>query len=95
MMEVVIACVVETGMPKWAAVISTDAPVASAANFFAVKTAIVPKVLFTQLHARGILIRDVSSAPLLKDYVRISVGTPDENTQLLSALRNIFEQENA
>jgi len=65
-------------------------PVPSAANFFAVKTALVPKDLFTQLHARGILIRDVSSAPLLKDYVRISVGTPEENDALLSALREIF-----
>jgi histidinol-phosphate aminotransferase len=64
-------------------------PVASAANFFAVKTAIAPKELFTQLHARGILIRDVSSAPLLKDYVRISVGTPAENDALLTALSEI------
>lgn len=65
-------------------------PVPSAANFFAVKTAIVPKELFMQLHARGILIRDVSSAPMLKDYVRISVGTPPENEALLTALREIF-----
>lgn len=62
-------------------------PVPSAANFFAVKTALAPKELFTQLHARGILIRDVSSAPMLKDYVRISVGTPEENNSLLVALR--------
>ena len=32
MMLVVMACVVETGMPKWAAVTRTDAPVASAAK---------------------------------------------------------------
>ncbi len=65
-------------------------PVPSAANFFAVKTALPPKELFVQLHARGILIRDVSSAPMLKDYVRISVGTPDENDRLLAALRDIL-----
>ena len=68
-------------------------PVASAANFFAVKTAIAPRELFTQLHARGILIRDVSSAPLLKDYVRISVGTPEENDALLAALREIIGKD--
>ncbi len=65
-------------------------PVPSAANFFAVKTAIPPKDLFAALHARGILIRDVSSAPLLSEYVRISVGTPDENDALLTALREIL-----
>ncbi len=65
-------------------------PVPSAANFFAVKTAIAPKELFTALHARGILIRDVSSAPMLGDYVRISVGTPEENDALLTALREIL-----
>jgi histidinol-phosphate aminotransferase len=64
-------------------------PAPSAANFFAVKTAIAPKELFTQLHTRGILIRDVSSAPMLNDYVRISVGTPEENDALLVALREI------
>jgi histidinol-phosphate aminotransferase len=63
--------------------------VPSAANFFAVKTRITPKELFTKLHARGILIRDVSSAPLLGGYVRISVGTPEENDALLIALREI------
>jgi histidinol-phosphate aminotransferase len=65
-------------------------PVPSVANFFAVKTAIAPKVLFQQLHARGILIRDVSSAPMLSDYVRISVGTPAENDALLAGLREIL-----
>jgi histidinol-phosphate aminotransferase len=65
-------------------------PVPSAANFFAVRTAIPPKELFAALHARGILIRDVSSAPLLADYVRISVGTPAENDRLLDTLKRIF-----
>jgi histidinol-phosphate aminotransferase len=65
-------------------------PVGSAANFFAVKTAVAPKELFMQLHARGILIRDVSSATLLNDYVRISVGTPEENDALLESLREIL-----
>jgi histidinol-phosphate aminotransferase len=65
-------------------------PVPSAANFFAVRTVIVPKELFMRLHARGILIRDVSSAPMLSDYVRISVGTPQENDALLAALRDFF-----
>src|SRR5262245_37786848 len=68
-------------------------PVPSAANFFVVKTALPPKELFAQLHARGILIRDVSGAPMLSEYVRISVGTPEENDKLLAALREIIAQQ--
>lgn len=65
-------------------------PVPSAANFFAVKTsAVPPRALFEALHARGILIRDVSGAPMLSECVRISVGTPAENDQLLAMLREI------
>ncbi|MEP7340783.1 MAG: histidinol-phosphate transaminase [Acidobacteriota bacterium] len=66
------------------------APVPSAANFFAVKTAIPPKELFEALHARGILIRNVSSAPMLENYVRISVGTPEENDRLIEVLRELL-----
>lgn len=68
------------------------APTPSAANFFAVRTSIPPPQLFAELHARGILIRDVSKAPMLTDYVRISVGTPEENDRLLAALHEIFAQ---
>ena len=65
-------------------------PVPSAANFFVVKTALPPQELFAALVQRGLLIRDVSKAPMLSDYVRISVGTPQENDLLLAALREIF-----
>src|SRR5262245_61424581 len=67
-------------------------PVPSAANFFCVKTAIPPKELFETLHSRGILIRDVSKAPMLSEYVRISVGTPEENDRLMAALKELFAQ---
>ncbi|MGH9938626.1 MAG: pyridoxal phosphate-dependent aminotransferase, partial [Blastocatellia bacterium] len=67
-------------------------PVPSAANFFCVKTTIPPKELFEALYARGILIRDISKAPMLSEYVRISVGTPEENTRLVAALKEIFKR---
>jgi histidinol-phosphate aminotransferase len=67
-------------------------PVPSAANFFCVKTVIPPKELFEALHARGVLIRDISKAPMLSDYVRISVGTPEENDYLLASLRELFKR---
>jgi len=66
-------------------------PLPSAANFFAVRTAIPPKQLFEELHARGILIRDISKAPMLSEYVRMSVGTPEENDQLIAALQEIVK----
>jgi histidinol-phosphate aminotransferase len=67
-------------------------PIPSAANFFCVRTTIAPQELFQALHARGILIRDISSAPMLADCVRISVGTPEENQKLLAELRQLFSQ---
>jgi len=65
-------------------------PVPSAANFFCVRTAIPPRELFEALYARGILIRDISKAPMLGEYVRISVGTPEENDRLIAALKALF-----
>ena len=47
-------------------------------------------MVFKELLQRDILIRDVSAYPMLGDYFRISVGTPEENDQLLAALREIF-----
>jgi histidinol-phosphate/aromatic aminotransferase/cobyric acid decarboxylase-like protein len=46
--------------------------------------------VFGELLKRDILIRDVSSYPMLSDYFRVSVGTPEENDRLLVALREIF-----
>ncbi|MFZ4986104.1 MAG: histidinol-phosphate transaminase [Blastocatellia bacterium] len=66
------------------------APVPSAANFLVTATSIPPPQLFTELLGRGFLIRDISQAPLLSNYVRISVGTPAENTGLIEALTAIF-----
>lgn len=64
-------------------------PVASEANFILVKSAIEPKQVFSELLARDILIRDVSSYPMLSDYFRFSVGMPSENDYVLKAIREI------
>ena len=65
-------------------------PVASRANFILVRSVIDPQQVFAELIQRDILIRDVSGYPMLSDYVRFSVGTPEENDLLLAALREIF-----
>jgi histidinol-phosphate aminotransferase len=67
------------------------APVRSSANFMVVSSSIDPKQVFAELFKRDILIRDVSNYPMLSDYFRLSVGTPEENDLLLSALREIFQ----
>ena len=64
-------------------------PVRSSANFLVVKSSIDPKQVFAELLKRNILIRDVSGYPMLSDYFRLSVGTPEENDLLLSTLKEI------
>jgi histidinol-phosphate aminotransferase len=64
-------------------------PVRSEANFMVVRSAVEPRVVFQGLLERDILIRDVSGYPMLRDYFRVSVGTPRENDSLLGALREV------
>jgi histidinol-phosphate aminotransferase len=66
------------------------APVSSHANFMIVRSTMEPRQVFTQLVERDVLIRDVSGYPMLNDYFRVSVGTPEENEVLLRALREIL-----
>ena len=58
----------------------------SAANFLLVESADA-QTLVARARAAGILLRDFSWDPLLPGCVRITVGSPDENDQLLAALR--------
>ncbi len=46
------------------------------------------QAVFESLRARGVLVKNVSKMhPLLADCLRLTVGTADENTQLLAALK--------
>jgi len=63
--------------------------VKSEANFMIAKATVGPKQIFDELIKKDILVRDVSSYPMLSEYFRISVGTPAENDLLISALRSI------
>lgn len=65
-------------------------PVRSQANFMVVRSKIKPKQVFRELLNRNILVRDVSGYPKLENYFRVSVGTPDENNLLITALHEIF-----
>ncbi|HKB65560.1 MAG TPA: histidinol-phosphate transaminase [Pyrinomonadaceae bacterium] len=66
-------------------------PLRSQGNFMVVRSRVDPQRVFAELLKRDILIRDVSRYPMLSEYFRVSVGTPEENDQLIEALRNIFE----
>jgi histidinol-phosphate aminotransferase len=66
-------------------------PIPSRANFMLVRSDIPPTQIFTELLRRDILIRDVSAYPQLQNCFRFSVGTPEENDLLISALREISE----
>jgi histidinol-phosphate aminotransferase len=71
-------------------------PVPSSANFMVVRSTVKPGRVYDELLERhGVLIRDVSGYPMLKDYFRVSVGTPDEDDRLLAGLRQIFEGKGA
>jgi histidinol-phosphate aminotransferase len=66
------------------------AVVPSQANFMLAKTPLKPKEIFAEFLSRDILVRDVSKYPMLADYVRISVGSPEENDRLIAALKEIL-----
>ncbi|HEU5459733.1 MAG TPA: histidinol-phosphate transaminase [Pyrinomonadaceae bacterium] len=64
-------------------------PVRSKGNFMVVKSATDPKRIFADLLARDILVRDVSAYPMLREYFRVCVGTPEENNYLLKKIGEI------
>jgi histidinol-phosphate aminotransferase len=66
-----------------------DAVYPSEANFILVRYR-KKSLLVDALKERGILVRDVSSYPLLDNCLRIGIGTPDENELLRTTLRSFF-----
>jgi histidinol-phosphate aminotransferase len=61
----------------------------SSANFILVRCREMPE-LFAFLKKEGILVRDVSSYPMLENCLRISVGSAGENGALKKALQSFF-----
>lgn len=62
----------------------------SRANFILFETPYPPKQIFTGLLADGLLVRDVSSYPMLGKGLRVSVSTPDDNQKFLTSLRRVM-----
>jgi len=61
----------------------------SGANFILVRCR-EKQGLFDSLKKKGILVRDVSSYPMLENCLRISVGSAEENNVLKGAVRSFF-----
>lgn len=64
----------------------------SGANFVLVRVDGDAHALWQRLVDRGVLVRDFSAAPRLEGCLRITVGTPAEDDQLLDALRESLEE---
>ncbi len=62
-------------------------PYNSSANFILFKVD-NSKQIAEKLKAQGVLVRDVSSYPLLENHLRVTVGSQEENELFLQALKN-------
>lgn len=58
------------------------------ANFVTFRLVRNSKEVFEELHAAGILVRDVSSYPRLANCLRVSVGTREQNDRFVAALES-------
>jgi histidinol-phosphate aminotransferase len=64
----------------------------SRANFVLMYLGDNCKPFIARMRERGILVRDRSSDHGCKDCVRITVGTPEHNARLMTALREVFAE---
>jgi len=64
----------------------------SGANFLLVRYDGDGHALWQRLVDRGVLVRDFSRRPRLESCLRITVGTPEEDDLLLSALREVLTE---
>jgi histidinol-phosphate aminotransferase len=64
----------------------------SGANFFLIELPIPPGTVFEDLYRTGVLVRDVSSYPMLSRCLRVSIGTREEDDRFISSLRDSLAQ---
>lgn len=62
----------------------------SRANFLIFETPYPPKDIFDGLLDDGLLVRDVSSYPMLDSALRVSVSTPEDNVRFIGALTRVM-----
>ncbi|MFC1508641.1 histidinol-phosphate transaminase [Candidatus Omnitrophota bacterium] len=64
----------------------------SRANFILFETPFEPKKVFQELLSDGLLVRDISSYPMLGRALRVSVSTPEDNGRFIMSLRRTMEE---
>jgi len=62
----------------------------SRSNFLLFETPYTPKDVFDGLLEDGLLVRDVSSYPMLEQALRVSVSTPKDNARFVTALTRVM-----
>ena len=62
----------------------------SCANFFLLQTELGPHETYNRLLETGILVRNVSSYPGCENFLRVTVGRPEENRQFVAALEKML-----
>jgi histidinol-phosphate aminotransferase len=70
-------------------------PYPSQSNFILARFDWPQGEVFEHVLADGIIIRDVSKAPMLEGHLRISVGTSQENQAFVRSLRGLAERKGA
>lgn len=63
----------------------------SDANFVLVRLKGADEI-WQKLYDKGVLVRDFSHAPMLENCLRVSIGTPEENTVFFDTLKEILQQ---
>ena len=67
--------------------------VESDANFFLFSSSIPPAEMFSKLlDKKNVLVRDVSSYPLLGNYLRVNAGSADESAYFTQSVRECLER---
>jgi len=64
----------------------------SKANFILFETPRNPKEIFARLLSDGLLVRNVSSYPMLGKALRVTVSTPGDNRRFIDSLRRIMTE---
>ncbi len=72
--------------------ISGVQPFPSQANFIVFRLAADPRRVFEALCEEGILVRDVSRYPMLRQFLRVSVGLPEENDRFIASLTMLMKE---
>jgi histidinol-phosphate aminotransferase len=63
----------------------------SDANFLAFSVPGRPRPTWQALLDHGVLVRDISGAPTMERYLRVTIGTPEENDAFLTALAEVLD----